>query len=105
MAPTPSICHSIRSEPNMVSSTTGAILANVIVFELFKKVAGIAGSTNQIYLLDFETLEGEWLSFISHPLVTSTSVVPRLVEDLDLRISQGGKETTQLMNYWNILVD
>ena len=75
----------------MVSSTTGAILANVIVFEFFKKVTGIAGSTNQIYLLDFETLEGEWLSFIPHPLVTSTSVAPRLVEDLDLRIKQEGK--------------
>ena len=91
-------------KPNMVPSTTGAILANVIVFELFKKVAGIAGSTNQIYLLDFETLEGEWLSFISHPLVTSTSVVPRLIEDLDLRISQEGKgnnEAHELLEYFN----
>ena len=33
-------------KPNMVSSTTGALLANVIVFEFFKKVTGIAGSTN-----------------------------------------------------------
>ena len=31
-------------KPNMVSSTTGAILANVIVFEFFKKATGIAGS-------------------------------------------------------------
>ena len=91
-------------KPNMVSSTTGALLANVIVFEFFKKVTGIAGSTNQIYLLDFETLEGEWLSFIPHPLVTSTSVAPRLVEDLDLRIKQEGKRNNashELLEYFN----
>ena len=91
-------------KPNMVSSTTGAILANVIVFEFFKKVTGIAGSTNQIYLLDFETLEGEWLSFISHPLVTSTSVAPRLIEDLDLRIKQEGKRNNpphKLLEYFS----
>ena len=91
-------------KPNMVSSTTGALLANVIVFEFFKKVTGIAGSTNQIYLLDFETLEGEWLSFIPHPLVTSTSVAPRLVEDLDLRIKQEGKRNNashELLEYFS----
>ena len=91
-------------KPNMVSSTTGALLANVIVFEFFKKVTGIAGSTNSIYLLDFETLEGEWLSFIPHPLVTSTSVAPRLVEDLDLRIEQEGKRNNashELLEYFN----
>ena len=90
-------------KPNMVSSTTGALLANVIVFEFFKKVTGIAGSTNSIYLLDFETLEGEWLSFIPHPLVTSTSVAPRLVEDLDLRIEQEGKRNNashELLEYF-----
>ena len=58
----------------------------------------------QIYLLDFETLEGEWLSFIPHPLVTSTSVAPRLVEDLDLRIKQEGKRNNashELLEYFN----
>ena len=30
-------------QPNMVSSTAGSILANVTVFEFFKKVTGIAG--------------------------------------------------------------
>ena len=51
-----------------------------LVFEFFKKAAGIAGSTqsNQIYMLDLETLEGSWLSFITHPLVTSTNITPRL---------------------------
>ncbi|RHW43416.1 putative thiazole-containing bacteriocin maturation protein [Neobacillus notoginsengisoli] len=72
------------------SSTTGSILANVLVFELFKKAAGISSPTNgnQIYLLDLDTLEGNWLSFIAHPLVTSSSKAPRLVEDLDFKIEQ-----------------
>jgi len=93
-------------EPNMVSSTTGAILTNVIVFELFKKVTGIVGSPNQIYLLNSETLEGEWLSFIPHPLVTSTSVAPRLVEDLDIRMKQNEKRNNpphSLLDYFSDL--
>ncbi|WP_428912340.1 putative thiazole-containing bacteriocin maturation protein [Niallia sp. Krafla_26] len=92
-------------KPNTVSSTTGALLANVIVFEFFKKMTGIAGSTNnQIYRLDFETLEGEWLSFIPHPLVSSTSVAPRLVEDLDVRLNQEGKRNNpshELLDYFS----
>lgn len=31
--------------------------------ELFKTITGISKSINQIYLLDLETLEGDWLSF------------------------------------------
>ena len=51
--------------PQSFSTTVGAILANVTVFELFKKATGIAESnqSNQIYKLDLETLEGDWISF------------------------------------------
>ena len=59
---------------------------------------------NQIYLLDLETLEGEWLSFIPHPLVTTKSVAPRLVEDLDVRIKQEGKRnnaSSKLLEYFS----
>ncbi|MCM3570101.1 putative thiazole-containing bacteriocin maturation protein [Neobacillus mesonae] len=77
-------------QPQSFSTTAGAILANVTVFEFFKKAAGIAESnqSNQIYKLDLETLEGDWISFITHPLVTNINVSPRLVEDLDVRIKQ-----------------
>ena len=80
----------IEQQAQPFSSTTGSILANVAVFELFKNATGIADSnqSNQIYLLDLETLEGDWLSFITHPLVTSRSFTPKLVEDLDLRLKQ-----------------
>lgn len=90
------------------SSTAGSILANVTVFEFFKKVTGIAGSnqSNQIYKLDLETLEGDWISFIPHPLVTNKSISRRLVDDLELRLKQerSTKEpSTSLLEYFSLL--
>ncbi|MBN8193457.1 putative thiazole-containing bacteriocin maturation protein [Bacillus sp. NTK074B] len=54
------------------SGVPGAMLANMIVFELFKELTGVSPSTqrNRIYLLDTETLEGSWHSFLPHPLET-----------------------------------
>jgi putative thiazole-containing bacteriocin maturation protein len=90
------------------SSTAGSILANVTVFEFFKKATGIAGSnqSNQIYKLDLETLEGDWISFIPHPLVTNKSISRRLVDDLELRLKQerSKKEpSTSLLEYFSLL--
>ncbi|USK72244.1 putative thiazole-containing bacteriocin maturation protein [Peribacillus asahii] len=90
------------------SSTAGSILANITVFEFFKKATGIAGSnqSNQIYLLDLETLKGDWISFITHPLVKNKSVSPRLVEDLDIMLKQerSKKEpTSNLLEYFSLL--
>ncbi|MFJ5623999.1 putative thiazole-containing bacteriocin maturation protein [Peribacillus loiseleuriae] len=88
------------------SSTAGAILANIIVFEFFKKATGITGQSNQIYLLDLETLKGNWISFITHPLVKNKHVSPRLVEDLDilLKKERGKKETSgNLLEYFSLL--
>ena len=90
------------------SSTAGSILANITVFEFFKKATGIANSnqSDQIYLLDLETLEGDWISFITHPLVKNKSVSPRLVEDLDVMLKQerGKKETSSnLLEYFSLL--
>ncbi|MBA4495317.1 putative thiazole-containing bacteriocin maturation protein [Paenactinomyces guangxiensis] len=70
------------------SSTAGAMLANVIVFELFKTVTGITQSEkNKFFLLDLETLEGNWHCFIPHPLVTRHAAAER-VQDLDLRLKR-----------------
>ncbi|GHI00463.1 putative thiazole-containing bacteriocin maturation protein [Neobacillus kokaensis] len=76
--------------PPVFSSPAGAILANVSVFEFFKRATGIAGcnQANPIYLLDLETMEGDWLSFIPHPSVTSQNMKPELVKDLDVRLKQ-----------------
>lgn len=92
--------------PQSYSSTAGAILANVLVFEFFKKAAGITDSSqsNQIYKLNLETLEGDWMSFIPHPLSENKSVSASLVEDLDIRMKQNDKESNyDLLDYFNRL--
>ncbi|EZP78428.1 thiazole-containing bacteriocin maturation protein [Parageobacillus genomosp. 1] len=89
------------------SSTAGAMLANVIVFELFKKVTGVTKSEqrNQFFLLDLETLEGDWHSFIQHPLVTNECVAAELIQDLDLRLNQNSSrnDPSRLFHYFNQL--
>lgn len=71
------------------SSTAGSMLANIIAFELLKETTGTAESKqkNQFYLLDMETLEGNWHSFMPHPLVTG-NVRAEWVQDFDLRLDQ-----------------
>ncbi|MDQ6598470.1 putative thiazole-containing bacteriocin maturation protein [Bacillus salipaludis] len=96
-----------EGEIQSFSSTSGAILANVSAFEFFKKATGIAGSNqdHQIYLLNLETMEGDWLSFISHPSVMSKSLRPGLVDDLDVRLKQESDRNEQkdLLEYFSRL--
>ncbi|BCU81469.1 putative thiazole-containing bacteriocin maturation protein [Polycladomyces abyssicola] len=84
----------LRKDPQLhtFSSTAGAMLANVITFELFKTVTGISESerNNTFYLLNLETLEGNWHSFIPHPLVTGRAAA-KWVHDLDLRLARDAK--------------
>lgn len=69
------------------SSTAGALLANVIAFEMLKVVTGVVEPElkNKFFLLNLETLEGEWHSFLPHPLVTGHSEA-QWVEDFGQRI-------------------
>lgn len=71
------------------SSTAGAMLANIMVFEWFKEATGVttAEQTNQFYLLDMETLEGKWHPFIPHPGVTGKGAA-KWIEDFDQRLEQ-----------------
>lgn len=71
------------------SPTAGSMLANVIVFEMFKHVTGVSEKEQKerFFLLDLETLEGSWHPFIPHPLVTG-HLSFRLVEDIDVRLEQ-----------------
>ncbi|SDN38734.1 putative thiazole-containing bacteriocin maturation protein [Bacillus sp. OK048] len=71
------------------SAIPGAMLANVLVFEMFKVVTGVSEKEpkNQFFLLDLETLEGNWHSFMPHPLMTEQSSA-RLVEDIEMRLAQ-----------------
>lgn len=75
------------------SSTAGAMLANLIVFELFKEVTGLtsAEQRNQFFLLNLETLEGNWHSFLPHPNLTGNTAV-EWIQDVDQRIGQNSKK-------------
>ena len=88
------------------TSTAGAMLANVIVFELFKNVTRVAESEqkNQFFLLNLDTLEGNWHSFMPHPLVTGR-VTAEWVQDFDLRLKQSSSrgESSGLLLYFNQL--
>lgn len=88
------------------SSTAGAILANVIVFELLKTVTGVIESerNNQFFLLDLETLEGNWHSFVPHPLVTGHEKA-KWIRNLDLLLEQGSSrsESSGLLPYFSLL--
>ncbi len=88
------------------SSTAGAMLANVIVFELFKTVTEVTDSElkNTVYVLNLETLEGSWHPFLPHPLVAGRAAVEP-VEDLNQRLdrSSGGSEPNGLLAYFSKL--
>jgi putative thiazole-containing bacteriocin maturation protein len=87
------------------SSTAGAMLANVIVFELFKKVTGVSqlNQQHQFYLLDLETLEGSWHLFLPHPLVTGRHKV-QWVENFDSCLQNDAKgDTAGLLMYFSLL--
>ncbi|WP_282937889.1 putative thiazole-containing bacteriocin maturation protein [Paenibacillus sp. RC67] len=52
------------------SATAGALLVNTMVFELFKRITGALppGRNGELYLMNLETLEGSWHSYLPHPL-------------------------------------
>lgn len=88
------------------SSTAGAMLANVITFELFKTITGMTESEekNKFFLLDLETLEGDWHSFMPHPLVAGLATT-KWVQDLDSLLEQSAdrKESNELLHYFSLL--
>jgi len=97
----------ISKDPQLhnYSSTAGAMLANVIVFELFKKLTGANDSeqNNRFYLLDLETLEGKWHSFMPHPLVTGLST-PEWIDNIDLQLDRrSSKSENGLIPYFSRL--
>ncbi|SDC12019.1 putative thiazole-containing bacteriocin maturation protein [Paenibacillus sp. UNCCL117] len=74
-------------EQHIFSSTAGAMLANVLVFECMKRFAGITESetNSRMFLLDLETLEGNWHPFLPHPLVTEGTEIEE-VRDFEQRL-------------------
>lgn len=84
------------------SFTAGAMLSNVIVFELFKTITGVTESElkNKFFLLNLETLEGNSHSFLPHPLVTGGLRAERVKDfDLFLERSSGLSDLDGLLPY------
>lgn len=88
------------------SSTAGKMLANVIVFELLRTVTGVTESDrkHQFFLLNLETLEGDWHSFLPHPLVIGRTSAER-VHDLDLLLEENShsKGSKGLLPFFSLL--
>lgn len=78
----------VRKESSTFSATAAALLTNTLVFELFKLTTGVTTpeSLHKFYLLDLETLQGEWHTFLPHPLV-HYSGRPTWIQDLDAHLS------------------
>ncbi|WP_349409934.1 putative thiazole-containing bacteriocin maturation protein [Pseudalkalibacillus sp. SCS-8] len=91
------------------SSTVGALLANLCVFEGFKTMTGVSTTPNQLYTLDLFTLTGKWHTVRPHPRVTDcTSIVKveqldwKRNEDSDLFLAFGKltSEVTGIFHRW-----
>lgn len=99
----------LGKDPNIhiFSSVAGALLANLIVFELSKTLTGVTISElgNKFFLLDLETLEGNWHSFLPHPLVTGRAA-GEWVQDLDNRLKRetDRSESNGLHAYFSTLI-
>lgn len=86
------------------SSTAGSLLANLIVFEAFKAVTGVTDRASQAecFLLNLETLEGEWHSFLPHPLIDEPVSAEPLPDAGTLIEEQDGRaDPNELLTYFN----
>ncbi|WP_060206738.1 putative thiazole-containing bacteriocin maturation protein [Sporosarcina koreensis] len=88
------------------SATVGAMLANIITFELFKEITGVteAQQRDQFYLLNLDTLEGNWNPFLPHPLVEG-QISSEWTSDLDvfLKRNVSKDESNRLLLYFSQL--
>ncbi|MFD1956093.1 putative thiazole-containing bacteriocin maturation protein [Paenibacillus thailandensis] len=87
-----------------VSTTAEALLANVIVFEAFKTITGATESElkNKLFLLNLETLEGRWHTFLPHPLAAGgTPPAAQPVIDFEPRAREQGSHG--LISYFSRL--
>lgn len=64
----------VREETN---HTALAILANLLSFQWFQLINNITSPEKNVYLLDMQTLEGKWHSFLSHPLIRKSKQIAK----------------------------
>ncbi|MGG4034423.1 putative thiazole-containing bacteriocin maturation protein [Paenibacillus cisolokensis] len=87
------------------SSAAEAVLANVLAFELLKSAAeaDIPEPVDRVYLLNAETLEGGWHSFLPHPLASGPLPAIEWTEPPELRPESGAgaREADALMTFFS----
>ena len=106
-----SIHHSERNEVldnYPISLPAQAMLSNVLVFEGLKKVTEIneVHHNNHLFLLDSETLEGNWHAYKPHPIVKgkiSVDVDKVDKESLELYEEEGKRTQNELFYYFSEL--
>ncbi|MFS0916412.1 putative thiazole-containing bacteriocin maturation protein [Brevibacillus sp. 179-C 1.1 NHS] len=88
-------------EQHPYSMTAAAMLANIAVFEWFKSISGVneAEDSNKIYLLNLETLEGSWQSYLPHPMLNEALSMFVLNErELESRLSKEAEQKESLLS-------
>ncbi|MCC5801860.1 putative thiazole-containing bacteriocin maturation protein [Rossellomorea vietnamensis] len=94
-----------EGEYHAESAVPGAMMANMITFELFKEMTGVTkpDQRNRLFLLDTDTLEGSWHSFLPHPLETNIGAEPVL--NLESRLEQGAERSDpeKLLYFFSLL--
>ncbi|EXX88491.1 bacteriocin maturation protein [Paenibacillus darwinianus] len=82
--------------PQSASGTADALLANVIVFQMFKALTGCKEGelTSRLFLLNPETLEGSWHPFLPHLSVNRNGRTEHEAE-LDLETADAAGEVPQ----------
>lgn len=97
----------VKKDPDLhaFSAPAGAMLANVVAFEWLKTAAGVSDpEKNKVFLLDLETLEGNWHSFAVHPLVSGNVRMKRKEEAAILLESEHKPvESDGVLSFFNTL--
>lgn len=74
-----------------ISSSAESMLANIIVFNVCRSITQVTEPEldSRFLLLDLDTLEGEYHSFLPHPLVTDQGITTVRVHNLDQLLARG----------------
>lgn len=89
-----------------LTGTSGAVLANVLVFELFKTITEVDRATGyRLYMLDVETLEGKWHEVIPVSVVGRIGA-ERRIANLDERLAADvGPSMNEVLAYFGRMTD
>lgn len=88
------------------TGTSGALLANVLVFELFKSIIGVDDAPkNRLYTLNVETLEGKWHDVIPARYVRGPEEAQRIENLHEQLASEFDYSMSDLLSYFAKITD